>query len=1017
MADDCRGKIRMKKMHQDKKYKRNTLKKRIARVMRFSNTISMILLMVAMTVVIGFLVQFLGKGFTMYTAEQIAVDLQESYISMDGDKHDFFESILMDKESVTMTQSDLEDMYVNMTEEEKAGLHDAWNEFVEFQGIQKMDEDKEVGIDVTYFEYRISYGHKIIYDSFEEGRKVTAIDQMNNDNMMAKKVFTESAEPYYDGMGNLLGYVYVRVSPDIISMVVIVAVFLSICVFFANLIISKIITAVTSKMVSRPMETLAYQMEDMANDELEDAFNTVIDIRRPVSEVKSLTESTNKIMQKMAHYYELMTAQNEELEAQRDELESQRDELEAQNIEMEAQQEELEAQKDELESQNDELTRTGNTLQSMNNAYLSRTMKLQNLLDNMGQGFMTFGSDLKVNSEYSLTCTSLLCETDCPDSEMTEDQNNQDITGMKVTDLLFKDDEQKAFIEELLVKVLEGSEHERSLFIPLLPEEILMNGRTQKVEYKIVKNEQFKEHMLVILTDITQTRELEAQMAVERDVLQMIVKVLLNRDEFVSLLEEFDAFLDSEIGSLTQEDYEEVLRSLHTFKGSFAQYYMNHTSDHLNELEEAIYSDGTINSIKAVDTDLVKSRVQMDLTTVEGYVGKDFIFNKDLYTVKEEKIIEIEQKIKNILPAAEFNKVIPIIQSIRYRSVKEGLKSYPDYVTKLSERMNKSVLPFEITGDDVFVDFDVYQKVFKSIVHLFRNAVDHGVEDGDTRIEAGKHISSVIACEVVALGDRFEIIVSDDGRGMNEEVAGKVFEDGYTTKEEATAISGRGVGLPALKEAVVELGGGITVNSKVGEGSTFIINLPLLQGTDIVHFEPDHFVGHIEKVARNYLNSFEFGLTTGLTEHLDQIMLQRVSALINIKGSIDGMLIVSVNEPFANKLVNAFIYDEVSEDEIVEYTESVLGEVTNTILGNVLGDLEDEGVYLNIGVPVMLSNKSAYVKYSDRQIYSVLYEKEDKVIRLSLLITESDHQAGEFMLDDVIIAPEEMWENGGVQNG
>lgn len=961
--------------------------------MRFGNTISMVLILVAMMIIIGALVSFMGKGFSMYTADKMSQEIQMVYDSL-YDKEDFAEVLKMysEEEEKTELPPEMQELILEMREANEHHLSET---------------DIQVMSNFTFFEYKVFYKDDLIYDSYAETREMTAMDQYSNENVMSKNMFSESGAPIFDADGKVIGKVDVRVSPDIINMVYFVSFALAFIIFIVNSVISKIIIAITSNMVSKPLETLAFQMEDMANEDLEDAFNTQLNVKRPVSEVKSLTDSTAKIMNKMAHYYELMTAQNQELEAQRDTLEYQREELEAQT-------EELEAQRDELESQNDQLTQYSGSLQSMNNAYLSRTLKLQNLLDNVGQGFMTFGKDLTINSEYSVACTHMLCEADCDDETHGDMANgvphvhegelfDEDITGMKVTDLLIHDTEQREFIDELFTKILNGSENERNLFIPLLPEEIEMKGRIHSIEYKIVNDELANEQMMIILTDITQTRELEQQMEVERDILQMIVKVLLNRDEFLTNIEEFNAYLDQDLERVTQDDFDEMLRVIHTFKGSFAQYYMNNTSNHLNEIEDVLYADGSIDAIKAIDRDLVRQKLGDDLSIIEGYVGKDFIYKKDLYTVEEEKIIEIEQKIKRILPATEFNKVIPIIQSIRYRSVKEGLKSYPDYVTKLSERLDKSVAPFEITGDDVSVDFDVYQNVFKSMVHLFRNAVDHGVEDPDTRIELDKHEAATIKCEVVDKGESFEVIIEDDGRGMSFDVQAKIFEQGFSTKDSATAISGRGVGLPALLSAVEVLGGKITVESTENVGTKFTVSLPILHGTDIVHFEPEQFMHRIEKIADKYLRDLNFKFEPADVNACDQITLHRVSALLNMKGSIDGLMIVSANEAFAKDLVGAFVLDEVAEEDLAAYAEDVLGEVTNTILGNVLGSLEAEGVFLSIGVPVMLSNRSAYVKYSDRQILNATFEMGDHVISLSLLITEGNEQLEHISFEDDII--------------
>ncbi|MCK8058484.1 MULTISPECIES: ATP-binding protein [unclassified Fusibacter] len=943
-----------------KHYKQNMLKKRIARVMRFSNSISVLLLLIAMVMVIGTLTAAMGMGFSLYTANQIAEDTQDTYIQI-GDKDEF----------IAYLEDEYDDQNQMSDQLAQTILH-----LDSVKNQQMVKSDIEMLSSITYFEYQIMYGEEVVYDSYKSTRKMNKMDQYSNENLFAKQVFTEVSAPYFDSDNNVIGKVMVRVSPDIINMVIFASIFLVFFIFIINMIISKIITVITSRMVARPLEILALQMENMANEDLEDAFNAVLDVKKPVSEVNSLTESTTKIMKKMSDYYQTMMAQNQELEAQRDTLENQR--------------EELEAQKDELESQNDQLLMTSGTLQSMNDAYLSRTLKLQNLLDNVGQGFMTFGSDLIVNSEYSVACSDILYDHSGEDHDKENKAHRHDIQGEKVTDLLFDDEEQREFIESLLVKIIDGTEQQRNLFIPLLPDELNVNRRVQSIEYKLVKDENFKEQMMVILTDITHTRELEEQMELERDVLQMIVKVLLNRDDFLSSVVEFKELFKNDFTSLEGDHYEEMLRSIHTFKGTFAQYYMTGISNHLNELEDHIYHEGSIEAVRQIDKEEVLRKLNEDMSTIESYVGFDFLYKKDMYTINEDKILEIEQKIKRILPATEFNNIIPIIQSIRYRSVKEGLKSYPDYVTKLSERMNKSILPFEIQGDDVFVDFNIYQNVFKTMVHLFRNAVDHGIEDIDGRLIAGKSQGAAISCTIVEHPDGFDIVVEDDGRGIKDEIKAEIFKHGFSTKDSATAISGRGVGLPALKEAVEALGGIITLDSKEGAGSRFIVSLPLLSGTDIVTFEPEKFLARIESIAGNYFNTLNFKFEPASIEAQDKITLHRVNALLNMKGSIDGMLIVSANELFARDLVGAFVLADIPEESIDTYAEDVLGEVTNTILGNVLGSLEEEGVFLSIGVPVMLSNKSAYIKYTDRQILSASYKSGDYMITLSLLITEGN---------------------------
>lgn len=117
---------------------------------------------------------------------------------------------------------------------------------------------------------------------------------------------------------------------------------------------------------------------------------------------------------------------------------------------------------------------------------------------------------------------------------------------------------------------------------------------------------------------------------------------------------------------------------------------------------------------------------------------------------------------------------------------------------------------FETRGSDQELD----QALCEPLIHLVRNAVDHGIE---TR---GKVIVEIARCD-----DRITITVTDDGRGIDPSLIDKIFQPGFSTTTEVSAISGRGVGLDAVKTAIEELGGSITVTSGPGKGSSFTIQI------------------------------------------------------------------------------------------------------------------------------------------------------------------------------------------------
>lgn len=127
----------------------------------------------------------------------------------------------------------------------------------------------------------------------------------------------------------------------------------------------------------------------------------------------------------------------------------------------------------------------------------------------------------------------------------------------------------------------------------------------------------------------------------------------------------------------------------------------------------------------------------------------------------------------------------------------------------------KKKIDFELLGEDLSLEEPVCRVVANPLLHLVRNAVDHGIEhEGKITIEAAR------------ISDELRIRVTDDGRGIDPETIAKIFNPGFSTASEVSEISGRGVGLDVVKTAVEEAGGSINVTSQLGRGTTFELTLP-----------------------------------------------------------------------------------------------------------------------------------------------------------------------------------------------
>jgi two-component system chemotaxis sensor kinase CheA len=188
------------------------------------------------------------------------------------------------------------------------------------------------------------------------------------------------------------------------------------------------------------------------------------------------------------------------------------------------------------------------------------------------------------------------------------------------------------------------------------------------------------------------------------------------------------------------------------------------------------------------------------------------------------------------------------LMRVRLVPVREIFRRMPFVVRDLARDTGKQVR-LEMRGQDTEIDKFLIERMMDPVLHLVRNAVSHGLEDPAERIAAGKPVEGTLTLAAASVGDMVLIEVADDGRGIDAAAVATrartmgiavpdgaldmatlldvICAPGFSTRAESDRASGRGVGMAVVKNTIVELNGRFTLQTAPGEGTRFVIELPL----------------------------------------------------------------------------------------------------------------------------------------------------------------------------------------------
>lgn len=463
-------------------------------------------------------------------------------------------------------------------------------------------------------------------------------------------------------------------------------------------------------------------------------------------------------------------------------------------------------------------------------------------LDNSGQGFLSFGPDLTVEAECSLECRRIF---------------GRPVPGEPIQALLSSGDEpSRALLEKNFKRIFnETDAYRQSLYLSLMPPEFRLDRKTISAEYTLIDGPK----MMLILTDITRSRELEDEVRNERNLLKFVVSTVRESQDFFDIVGNFQSFCRRGFPSILEQAgdpgkaLEDIYRHVHTFKGLFSQQEFIHMPPFLHEIETRLsgFQENPAMADLATLTGLFDPETALapDLDIIRDFLGEGFLRQKGEIVLTRNQADRITDMADDILnraqmpTATELAGLMDEIRQIRHVPLKSLLALHCRGAGALALRLGKTIADVRVRGADVRVDPDVVAPFAKSLVHVFRNAVAHGIETPDERLETGKEEVGTLDCEIQSLDRHIVITIADDGRGMDvEKIRALAREQGlddrepgvfnlisrmnFTTATTVTGLSGRGVGLSVVKTELDKLNGKADITTEPGKGTCFRFTIP-----------------------------------------------------------------------------------------------------------------------------------------------------------------------------------------------
>ena len=468
---------------------------------------------------------------------------------------------------------------------------------------------------------------------------------------------------------------------------------------------------------------------------------------------------------------------------------------------------------------------------------------MRRVLNNVGQGFLMLGQDGRISRERSAILETWFGPA--PESELFVDY------------LAVIDRPVSEWFSVGWESVLDGV-----LPLPVtldqLPKRVSRSGQHFELEYRPVLTETGGlDRVVVVISDVTATLERARAETDEREATRLFTRLIADRAGFLEFFAEAHTLVERIRTRLS--DSVSLGRALHTLKGNAALYGLDSLAELCHGLEDRFADAGTLTEADVAP--LVTRWLELS-AKVRALVGE------------KQTSIEIEEsEFGELLAAVERGVARPRLREIvlawRLEPMDARLRRIAEQAQALAVRLGKGPISVHIESNQLRLASERFSAFWSASVHVLRNAIDHGLEPRDERSLSQKPTDGRLSLRTRLAGDTFAIEFSDDGRGIDWDVVKRsaaalglphrtraelvqaLFADGLTTRATVTDISGRGMGLGAVRRVCQDLGGTVEVESEAGVGTTirFVWPAQVLSPSNPLPVSPSRPAADLQRVS------------------------------------------------------------------------------------------------------------------------------------------------------------------------